>query len=324
MHGQCLVAVYPTRNEAEQAFRAARGSGIPAHNIRMSGTDADMARPQAWEWLFSRNIPESEKKYYRLQIAEGRTALSVLLDAGASSAKVDAIEEILDRFNPVDVRVGEDDEDDGQTAGAAGRSPAAKKGRAAKKGGAQQQKEHPMHAQHAAPQHPAHQVSHTHQAQAVSHQRSEEDEGVKAASSESHEVREPEEEVIPLPREEARIGIKATDKVRHVRTYVVEEPFEQDVSLSDERLVIERRRIANPNEGEGDISVHEYEFHERHEEPVVEMTIRTDEELVVRTEPSLHTERVQGKARRLEAEVYEGQDDERMVMKGSDDEETRR
>ncbi len=205
MHEQRLVAVYPSQNEAEQAFRAARGSGIPNHNIRMNGAD-----------------------------------ISVLLDGGASDAKIKALEEILRRYRPTDVRVEED-------------------GRAKKPGGP-------------------------------------------SASAAPRKGPKGEEEIIPLLREEPKVGAKVTDHVHHIRTYVVEEPFEKEVSLSDERLVVERHAATASEQG-GEISERDYEFHERHEEPVVVMEIRAGEELVVRTEHTQHTERVRGKARRTEAKI---------------------
>jgi hypothetical protein len=202
MHGQRLVAVYPSRNEAEQAFRAARGSGIPSQNIQMSGAD-----------------------------------LSVLLDGGASDAKIKALEEILRHYRPVNVRVEEE--------GATMRGPAKKA-------------------------------------------------GLK------------DEEIIPLPREEPKVSAKVTDRVHHIKTYVVEEPFEKEVSLNDEHLVVERR--AASKEG-GEILERDYEFHERHEEPVVVMETRAGEELVVRTEHTQHTERVRGKVRRTDAKIEKATDE---------------
>jgi hypothetical protein len=264
MHGQCLVAVYPSRSEAEQAFRAARGSGIPSHNIRMSGADADIERSQSWEWLFSGHVPERDKTYYRAHLAEGRTALSVLLDGSAPPARIDALEEILDRYHPVDVRVEEEESADAaagraEKAGSASVRAAAASKKAAKKGGGQ------------------------------------------SAQAAAQAAPKGQDEIIPLPREEAKVSTRATDRVRHIRTYVVEEPFEKEVSLSDEHLVVERRATTMSDGGE--LSARDYEFHERHEEPVVEMETRTDEELVVRKEPTKHTERVRGTARRTEAEV---------------------
>jgi hypothetical protein len=232
MNKQCLVAVYPSRNEAERAFRAALGSGIPSDNIRISGD-----RPHVWDWLFSRHVPERDRTYYRTHLAEGRTALSVLLDGGASSAKIDMVEEILERYHPVDVHI---EAEDGSTS-------------------------------------------------AVS---------VKARGPAARAAKGREEEIIPLPKEELKVGTRATDRVRHIRTYVVEEPVEQEVSLRDEQLIVERRPATTGAAGE--ISERNYEFRERHEEPVVEKMTRADEELVVRKEARQHTERVRGTVRRTE------------------------
>jgi Domain of unknown function (DUF2382) len=209
MHEQHIVAVYPSRTEAKQALRAARGSGIPSRKIRTDGAD-----------------------------------ISVLLDGGTSDAKIKAWEKILRRYRPLDVRVKKDGQ--AKRAGGPSASAAPKKNDGLKKG---------------------------------------------------------EEQIIPLPREEPKVGAKATDWVRHVRTYVVSEPFEKKVSLSDERWVIDRRPATGSKEEGGEISEREYEFHERHEEPVVGMETRTAEELVVRKESTQHTESVRGTARRTEVKI---------------------
>lgn len=237
MQGQCLVAVYPSRNEAEQAFRAAVGSGIPGNNIRISGGE-----PHVWDWLFSRHVPERDRTFYRTHLAEGRTALSILLDGDASPAKINAVEAILERYHPVDVHIEQEEE---ASAAVAGRPEAAKAG------------------------------------------------GPTAAAGE--------EQIIPLPREELKVGTRAADRVRHIRTYVVEEPVEREVSLSDEEVVIERRPATTTAAGE--LSQRDYEFHERHEEPVVEKTTRADEELVVHKEAKRHTEQVRGTVRRTKADI---------------------
>jgi hypothetical protein len=239
-----LVAVYPSRNEAEQAVRAALGSGIPNDNIRISGTARE---PHAWDWLFSRHVPERDKTFYRTHLAEGRAALSVLLDGNASPARINAVEELLERYHPVDVHV-ETTEEEGATAAAGGQAVQA------------------------------------------------------AAPAPAARAARKEEEIIPLPREELKVGTRATDRVRHIRTYVVEEPVEKMVSLSDEQLIVERRP-ATRGATTGEISERDYEYHERHEEPVVEKMTRADEELVVRKEARQHTERVRGTVRRTKAEI---------------------
>jgi hypothetical protein len=259
MHGQCLVAVYPSRNEAEQACRAAIASGIPSGNIRISG-----GRPHVWDWLFSRHVPERDKTYYRTHLAEGRTALSILLDGDASPARIDTVERILERYHPVDVHVEAGEEGPAAAPGAA---------EAAKARGP-----------------------------------------VTGAAPRAEPAAPGEEQIIPLPREELQVGIRAADRVRHIRTYVVEEPIEKEVSLKDEQLVVETRPASRTTAGE--ISERDYEFHERHEEPVVEKKTRAGEELVVRKQPSQHTERVRGTVRRTKADVEKGPSPPPAGMKG--------
>jgi hypothetical protein len=222
--------------------------------MRMSGADTDMEKPNAWDWLFSLRVPESDRTYYRTHLGEGRTALSVLLD-GASPTKIGAVEEILDRYHPVDVRVEEENE-----------RPTAAAGEQAPEGAAGGQAEE------------------------------------KAAGSSADAQAAPAvgEEIIPLPRERANVGTRATDRVRRIRTYVIEEPFEKEVSLNDERLLV-KRRPATTSAG-SEITDRAYEFHERHDEPIVEKT-REDEELSIRKEASQHTQRVRGTVRRTKVDV---------------------
>lgn len=75
------------------------------------------------------------------------------------------------------------------------------------------------------------------------------------------------EQVIPLPEEELKVGKRATETVKHIRTYVVEEPVQKDVQLRDERTTIERRPATGAVAGQP--AEREYEVREIHEEPIV-------------------------------------------------------
>jgi len=264
MHGQCIVAVYPSRSDAEKAFRAAVGSGIPSDNVQISRADKPV-----WEWLFSKRVSEKDKKHYRNHLPDGETALSVLLD-GASADKIDALEDILDRYDPLDVHLEEGEEQHAEAAAGKEAAPAA-----------------------------------TAETGAGGHRDAKAGEAMKATAAPGkehpHKEHEHGEQIIPLPEEELNVSAQTSDRVRRVRTYVVEEPVEKEVSLSDERTIVERRP-ATTNEA-GEIGERVYEFHERHDEPLIEKTMRVGEELVVRKEASQHTERVHGIVRRTKAEV---------------------
>jgi stress response protein YsnF len=122
-----------------------------------------------------------------------------------------------------------------------------------------------------------------------------------AAAAETTQGEQQGEQVIPLPREELKVGKKVTETVRHIKTHVVEEPVEQDVSLQDEEMVIEQCPATTP--AGGSLEERDYEIRERHEEPVIEKAMRTDEQLVVRKKVKERTEHLRDKVRRTKADV---------------------
>ncbi|WP_164935620.1 YsnF/AvaK domain-containing protein [Bradyrhizobium guangzhouense] len=109
------------------------------------------------------------------------------------------------------------------------------------------------------------------------------------------------EKVIPLPEEELKVGKRATETVKHIKTYVVEEPVQKDVRLRDERTVIERRPATGAATGQP--MEREYEVRELHEEPTVQKNVRAGEELVVRKEATERTERVSDTVKKTKADV---------------------
>lgn len=114
-----------------------------------------------------------------------------------------------------------------------------------------------------------------------------------------------EEQVIPVVKEELAVGKRASERRYRIRTYVVETPVENEVTLRDERVVIERRPISGDREiGAAHMpQEREFEVTERHEEPVVEKRARNVEEVVVRREVNERTERVHDTVRETKVEV---------------------
>jgi uncharacterized protein (TIGR02271 family) len=251
MQGQCVVAVYRSRNEAEQAYRAVLGSGVAEDHVRLSDQQRSqgVASPTAssdgggsiWDWLFGSDVPEDDRRLYEGHMAKGGTALSVLVDS-PSIVDLDHVEGLLQKYNPVEMH----DEAIGSTsAGSGGRSAMGRADYAAQ--GAER------------------------------------------------------EQVIPLPEEELKVGKRATESVKHIRTYVVEEPVQKDVQLRDERTVIERRPATGTAPGQP--MEREYEVREVHEEPVVQKDLRAGEELVVHKEATERTERVADTVRKTKADI---------------------
>lgn len=103
MKGRCVVAVYETPNQAEGAYDAILGSGIPADHVRL-GT-LEQSESSIWEWLFGSEVLEDDRRGYNTQFSRGALALSVLVDA-PSVAKIGAVEELMERFHPMNVHEG--------------------------------------------------------------------------------------------------------------------------------------------------------------------------------------------------------------------------
>lgn len=118
---QTLVAVYPTRAEAENVRNRLMGIGIADREIGLSpegsGTESAAAQPQEpesfWDWLFGATPSESEQDWYRSNLRDGKTALSVRLHDDAQRARA---ESVLEEANPLTM--------DGGTEGAIGSASA--------------------------------------------------------------------------------------------------------------------------------------------------------------------------------------------------------
>ena len=108
------------------------------------------------------------------------------------------------------------------------------------------------------------------------------------------------EHVIPVVEERLRIGKRDVSHGRvRIRAYVVETPVEEQVSLREERVAIERRP-ADRALSDADQAFQErtIEAEERAEEAVVSKEVRITEEVVVRKEAEQRTETVSDTVRR--------------------------
>ena len=116
------------------------------------------------------------------------------------------------------------------------------------------------------------------------------------------------EEIMPVYEEQLRIGKREVGRgsVR-VRSYVVEQPVQEQVRLREERVHVERRPVDRP----ADIAAGTAEpFHERTievtaaaEEAVVGKEARVKEEIVVSKDAEERTETVSDTVRRTEVEI---------------------
>jgi uncharacterized protein (TIGR02271 family) len=134
--------------------------------------------------------------------------------------------------------------------------------------------------------------------------------GTAATSSRSTTAGTGTEEVIPVVEEQLRVGKRETEHGRvRIRSYVVETPVQEQVTLHQERVNVERRPVDRPIQAGDDALFRErtIEATETAEEAVISKEARVKEEVVIRKETEEHTETVRDTVRRTEVEV----DDER-------------
>jgi stress response protein YsnF len=105
--------------------------------------------------------------------------------------------------------------------------------------------------------------------------------------------------------EQLHIGKRETEHGRvRVRSYVVEKPVSEQVTLSDEHVSIQRRPVDRPvAPGEGTLQERIVELEEKREEPVVSKQARVKEELALKKDTKQRTETVSDKVRRTEVKV---------------------
>lgn len=122
------------------------------------------------------------------------------------------------------------------------------------------------------------------------------------------------DDVIPVAEEELHVGKRQVSHGRvRIRSHIVERPVEEQVSLTEERVHVERRPVEGTTRtgamGSNDDLFRErsIEMEERAEEAVVSKEARVVEEVVVRKEADQRTETVSDTVRKTEVEV----DDER-------------
>jgi len=122
------------------------------------------------------------------------------------------------------------------------------------------------------------------------------------------------EEAIPLVQERLRVGKREVNRggVR-VRSYVVEEPVEEQVNLREERVDVERRpvgRRVQPGAADDLLQDRTIEMTESAEEAIVAKDAEVTEEVVVRKFEGERTEGVSDTVRRTEVDVEDTRDDE--------------
>lgn len=119
-----------------------------------------------------------------------------------------------------------------------------------------------------------------------------------------------EDEVIPVIEERLRVGKRDVNLGRvRVRSYVVETPVSEEVSLRSDRVEIERRPVDRAlGAGEAAFTDRVIEAEEHAEEAVVQKEARVTEEIGLRKTSEEHTEQVADTVRHTEVEVEDDRD----------------
>lgn len=117
------------------------------------------------------------------------------------------------------------------------------------------------------------------------------------------------EERIPLVEEQLKVGKREVERGgARVRSYVEERPVNEQVTLREEHVSVERRPVDRPVEA-GDLSgsdplkEREVEMTETAEEAVVAKEARVREEVVLRKTAEERTENIQETVRRTDVEI---------------------
>ncbi|WP_431311182.1 DUF2382 domain-containing protein [Methylobacterium nigriterrae] len=124
------------------------------------------------------------------------------------------------------------------------------------------------------------------------------------ASASRNQLSSQDEEVIPLAEETLIVGKRTENSgTTRVRRYVVEVPAEQEVTLYDEKVVVERRRPVTDQASGETLTELTVEMVETSEVPLVAKGVRVREEVVVRRERTKRVETVRDTIRRDEVEI---------------------
>ena len=124
------------------------------------------------------------------------------------------------------------------------------------------------------------------------------------------------EEIIPLAEETLIVGKQTvTSGTTTVRRVVVETPVEQQVSLYDEKVIVERRKPVTDTATGETLTELTIEMVESSEVPVVGKSVKVREEVVVRRERTSRVETVRDTVRRDEIEIEQSGENERSGRK---------
>ena len=112
------------------------------------------------------------------------------------------------------------------------------------------------------------------------------------------------EQTIQLSEEQLEVGKRLVNRgTTRIRRFTTERPVEEQVTLHEERVVVERRPVTDHRVGEASFTDRVVEMAETGEEAVVGKTSRVVEEVVVGKEATDRVETVRDTVRREDVEI---------------------
>lgn len=113
------------------------------------------------------------------------------------------------------------------------------------------------------------------------------------------------DEVIPVAEEELHVGKREVNRGRvRLHSRVIERPVQEQVTLREERVDVERRPVDRPlSDADRAFQERTIEAEERREEAVVSKEARVVEEVVVRKEAEQRTETISDTVRKTEVDI---------------------
>ena len=274
---QTITAMYDNRTEAEAAQAKLVAAGIPQSSIKLlagtqtaqtgtsKGYDHNRDEGGFWASLKDAFMPEEDRYTYSEGLSRGGTLLTV----SAEDAHIDKAMDILEEHGSVDL---DEREATWRREGWSGYGATSATGTSSTAAGA---------------------TSSATTATAAG--------ATSARGSATGET-----DYIPVVEEQLNVGKRVAEHGRvRVRSYAVETPVNEQVSLREENVHVERRAVDRPVTAadEALFADKTIEATERREEAVVSKDARVVEEVGIRKDATQRTETVTDKVRRTDVEV---------------------
>lgn len=287
---QTITAMYDNRSEAEAAQAKLVAAGIPQASTKLlAGTQTartgtttgyDHTRDEGGFWTALKDafMPEEDRYTYSEGLSRGGTLLTVSVE----DAHVDTAMDILEEHGSVDL---DERETTWRKEGWVGYAGATATGTTAATGATRGETASEVAGGTGSPGYtPAYAAG-----------------GREAAAGAGRDT-----DYIPVVEERLNVGKRMTEHGRvRVRSYAVETPVNEQVSLREENVQVERRTVDRPvtTADEALFAEKTIEATERREEAVVSKDARVVEEVGIRKDAAQRTETITDNVRRTEVEV---------------------